>query len=331
MNKKIKISLLSSLFISSLVNANEYQVRIPFDGVYAQAVVWEKYASLYTSWVDSGTPYGCLNWTPLASTVADGQTFEQSSTECNQKQTRNAQDREKNKTTQEIRNVGKSYVEEKVISNVASKQNSIGTMKGGLVILNPVSGVSGIYDIQDTSGAKFKAYVNMTDAGGNWVLIDRWIISPLTSAKFNDVVVKNKPLVTYTNDATNYPVVTKGLINSSSSVLFTSGNPSWQSLFGAWQSFPTFKSTDTVTSTGFPVSTPIGTKTMFAQSSGWPGQISPGMTAQFGLWPVYGNGGPCGGANVVGYNRICPTLETGAPGSHFDGTYVKALYIKANN
>lgn len=175
MNKKIKFSLFSTLFINSLVNANEYQVRIPFDGVYAQAVVWEKYASLYTSWVNSGTPYNCTNWTPLANSITDGQTFEQSATDCNQKQTRNAQDREKNKTTQEIRNIGKSYIEENVISNVPSKQNATGTLKAGLTILNPVSNVNGIYDIQDSSGAKFKAYVNMKDAGGNWILSERWV------------------------------------------------------------------------------------------------------------------------------------------------------------
>lgn len=331
MNKKIKLSLFTTLFLSSLVNANEYQVRIPFDGIYSQPIVWEKFSSLYTAWVNSGTPYNCNNWTPLAATITEGQTFEQSSTECNQKQTRNAQDREKNKTTQEIRNIGKSYIEEQVISNVASKQNSIGTMKSGLIILNPVSGVNGIYDIQDSSGAKFKAYVNMKDAGGNWILSERWILYSSGILKFNDVAVKNKPIITYTNDAANYPVVKSGTVNNSTSMLFTSANPDWQKLYGTWQTFSTFNTTDTITSSGFPVSTSIGAKTMFILAQAWQNIKPPTMISEFGFWPVYGNGGPCGGNNIIGSNKICPSLQEGMPGNHYDGTYVKALYIKSNN
>ena len=125
-----KINVLASIIaclVSTQSFSNEYQVRIPIEAKFKETNFWEKTDSVYSSWSNSGSPYNCSNWTPNASTIQMGQSFEQTATDCNQKQTRTVQEREINKKTQEVRNVGATYNEEKIVLNAKSTQTSVGT------------------------------------------------------------------------------------------------------------------------------------------------------------------------------------------------------------
>lgn len=121
------LPLFIACFVSTQAFSNEYQVRIPIEATFKDTSVWEKSTSSYGTWTNSGNPYNCSNWTPAASTIQMGESFEQTATDCSQKQTRTIQEREINKKTQEVRNVGISYSEEKTIGNTISKQTALGT------------------------------------------------------------------------------------------------------------------------------------------------------------------------------------------------------------
>jgi len=216
----------------------------------------------------------------------------------------------------------------------ATKNATVSVTNSYLKIVNPQAS-SGIYNVTNGQGGTFPAYVDMSMDGGYWLLIARWTNYPASAGdkSFNNVVVKGQNLATYTMDATNYPVVPSGYSNTSTRALFASGNATWVSRYGQWQSFNTFASGSTINSGGFSVSTPLGAKTLYAVVTGWAsdGTTSAPMSSVFGLWTAYGNGGDCGGAGIVTPNRICAALSNGLQANHLDYTSVKSLYIKASN
>lgn len=127
MKKLSFLPFIVACLVSTQSFSNEYQVRIPIEATFKETSFWEKTTSSYGTWTNSGNTYNCTNWSPAASTIQLGQSFEQTATDCSQKQTRTIQDREINKKTQEVRNVGSVYSEEKIISNTTAKQTILGT------------------------------------------------------------------------------------------------------------------------------------------------------------------------------------------------------------
>lgn len=83
---------------------------------------WTAITSDTTEWVNDGEPFNCTNWTPDPSTVALGQLFNQTATDCEQKQTRTRQDREQETTTLEIRNIGVAVQENQIISATHTRE-----------------------------------------------------------------------------------------------------------------------------------------------------------------------------------------------------------------
>lgn len=279
--------------------------------------------------------YNCSNWSPDIETVTEGQSFSQTATDCKSNQYAKVIAQEKSNRTGLTRTVGDSYTDKSqinVLSQQTSTQSAVGTKGTLLRIKDPVAGVNGVYQINDGRGGTFNAYVNMTDNGGNWILIARWTnkTGTPTSYLFNNVVVKNQTMLSFTNDPTSYPAIPSNKYkNPSSQAMFMSGNSSWISSYGSWQAFSTFSSTATIGSSGFSVSTPSGSRTMYAPGGAWNNTVD--MSGVFGLWPVFGNSGPCGGAGREGTNKICPYLENIGTNSHFDITSTKYLYLKATN
>lgn len=299
---------------------------------------WTKIESKFMSWFDATEEdpfyrYECTNWTPEKETVAEGKEFDQTATDCKSKQYAQVIDQEKNDKTGEIRTVGGEYTDksqEQIVTNQTDTKKEIGTKAGYLTIKNPVQGQSGIYDITDGKGGTFKSYVNMTDDGGNWILVARWTASPAGTITFNNIAVKGNPMTTYSNSSSTYPVIPTGKINDSDRMLIKGGSAGWKSRYGDWASFSTFNPSAVVTASGFPASTSIGPRTLYMRANGWPTVLPQNMTGIFGLWTTYGNTGPCGGANIAGSSPVCLTYS-GDTGTHFDISSLKELYIKSNN
>ena len=215
-----------------------------------------------------------------------------------------------------------------------TKTASVSVTNSYFKIINPQAS-SGVYNISNGSGGTFPAYVDMSMDGGNWILISRWTNLPanVNTRTWNNVVVNGQSLATYTMDATNYPVVPSGYVNSSTRALFSMESTKWINLYGQWQSFNMFSSGTILSTNGFSINTPIGVKTLYAQQTGWAsaGATTADMSTAFGLWTAYSNGGTCGGANIVAPDKICPSLAPISTNNHFDTTSVKSLYIKASN
>ena len=89
-------------------------------------VVWTKIAPVYTNWVNTDELKDCTNWAPATSTMPYNEVFKQSATDCKQEQTRIRQDKEKNETTQEIRNMGSPITETQIIA-IIGKRDALGT------------------------------------------------------------------------------------------------------------------------------------------------------------------------------------------------------------
>lgn len=82
---------------------------------------WVATTPTYTAWVNSGAITGCTNWSPATSTVASGQSFTQTATDCKQAQTRSRQDREQETTTKAIRDVGSPVSETQSITVTSTR------------------------------------------------------------------------------------------------------------------------------------------------------------------------------------------------------------------
>jgi len=83
---------------------------------------WTATTPTYTDWMNSGAVYACSDWSPATSTVTIGQAFTQAATDCKQDQTRKRQDREREGTTGEIRNVGNPVTETQTIKASSTRQ-----------------------------------------------------------------------------------------------------------------------------------------------------------------------------------------------------------------
>jgi len=166
----------------------------------------------------------------------------------------------------------------------------------------------------------------MTDDGGYWVLAVYWT-SPGQLTRWNhQLVYKNKPISTYSSNPTTYPVIPSNIINGASRGMLVSVNSGWVSLFGQWQSFDLLNPGES--KPGYWAKTPLGDKMIYSQAAGWGGNIAEGGT--FGFWSVMGNSGGCGGANVGGTSKVCPSTYFGNWSTHVEGSSGKFYYLKAD-
>lgn len=92
----------------------------------APAENWVATTPIYTDWVNFGELTNCTNWTPNPNTVAIGETFTQTASDCQQQQSRTRQDLEIETNTSATRNVGEEVIENQTIA-ATDKRETEGT------------------------------------------------------------------------------------------------------------------------------------------------------------------------------------------------------------
>jgi hypothetical protein len=95
-------------------------------GAYVDPGVWLAATPIVSAWTDLGTPVACSNWSPDPSTVANGVSFQQTATDCQQTQQRAVQAREQNSVSHEYRNAGSQQQQNQVIT-VSQTRAAVGT------------------------------------------------------------------------------------------------------------------------------------------------------------------------------------------------------------
>jgi hypothetical protein len=78
---------------------------------------WLPFDPSYTNWIDTNSLYGCTSWSPNPATFTVTSNFTQTSNTCKTDQERQRQEREQEKFTAEIRNVGSPIVEQQTATN----------------------------------------------------------------------------------------------------------------------------------------------------------------------------------------------------------------------
>jgi len=122
---KKKLLLLTMFGCMSLSQA-QYIIQYQLNNInLVNKEVWLLAEPLKSEWINSGTVFGCSNWTPAISTINKGVEFTQTATDCNQIQTRTVQNREQEKNSSVYRNIGTPYTETQTIT-VSSTQQAVG-------------------------------------------------------------------------------------------------------------------------------------------------------------------------------------------------------------
>lgn len=134
---------------------------IQFTGKVAD--IWTPTSATYTEWTNSST-YTCKTWTPSTDTVNKGETFTQTSKDCDVTQSRTKQEREINQKN-EYRNSGVSVTETQTLNNQTTTRSAVGTIYAPTTITfgagkTIISGIyiAGIYARNGTTDVGAKVY-----------------------------------------------------------------------------------------------------------------------------------------------------------------------------
>ena len=83
---------------------------------------WMAFDPTYTSWVDTNALYGCTSWTPNPAVYTETTNFTQTANNCRTDQDRLRQDREQERYTEEIRDVGEPIVESQTLTGQSASR-----------------------------------------------------------------------------------------------------------------------------------------------------------------------------------------------------------------
>jgi hypothetical protein len=121
-----KKSIFTLTLLGFCVSHADYFVTIPLEINNIKFDNWVPTDKIISMWQMSGSIYDCSNWSPLASTITIEQPFVQTATDCKQNQVRTVQERELDKVSGNVRNVGAPYTETQVIQ-VTDTKNALGS------------------------------------------------------------------------------------------------------------------------------------------------------------------------------------------------------------
>jgi hypothetical protein len=124
---------------------------------------WAATTSTYTAWATTTSAYGCTNWSPATSTVATGQSYTQTATDCSIVQSRSRQDRQQETTTGAIRNNGAAVTETQVVTGQSSTRTAVGTQVNWVATTSTYTAwtnTSGAYSCSNWSPAPSTVTIN---------------------------------------------------------------------------------------------------------------------------------------------------------------------------
>lgn len=126
MSFKIPLSILIGFFsISSFAN---YTVIYPVDSIrFINNIKWEKTDSIYSDWANTGTPLNCKEQSPLENTIASGQHYNKTISQCTMTQERQVTEQLIRHDTGEVK-PDVSYKETRTIYDYSYVVESIGTL-----------------------------------------------------------------------------------------------------------------------------------------------------------------------------------------------------------
>lgn len=111
---------------SQAANIIRMQAPIILGDATEQIGTWAPWQDTISEWVDVGASSNCSDWSPLTNTITAGESFTQSSSNCQQSQERTIQPTERNTETLAVRNAGTATTESQVVT-ASSTRSAIGT------------------------------------------------------------------------------------------------------------------------------------------------------------------------------------------------------------
>lgn len=124
MNKIIPLAVAVSFFSASVIAENIIRASAPV--AYKPIENWSPIEPLFSDWANLGAVKNCTNWSPDPSFIAEGTSFAQTATDCQQEQTRTRQEREQESTSLVVRDNGAPTTETRTVS-ATSTRSAIGT------------------------------------------------------------------------------------------------------------------------------------------------------------------------------------------------------------
>lgn len=85
---------------------------------------WQPFTASFSEWVNKGSAYDCMTWTPAKNTQNIGVEFQQTSNDCKQEQTRIKQEREKDSVSSAVRDVGEPIIETQSVTGQLTRQET---------------------------------------------------------------------------------------------------------------------------------------------------------------------------------------------------------------
>lgn len=126
MIKSIPLAAVLSIFSASVFADNIIRVSAPVAYNPSTNESWSPIDPTFSDWINLNSPKNCTDWSPLPSFIAEGTSFTQTATDCQQDQTRSRQEREQEATSLAIRDKGSSVTESRTVS-ASDTRTAIGT------------------------------------------------------------------------------------------------------------------------------------------------------------------------------------------------------------
>ena len=169
LERSLAITLACSVLPAHAIN--EIRMIAPIRHGASSSTGWIEATALLSEWSNTQDAPSCSTWLPDQNTVGSGQAFEQTSTDCAQKQERTSQARQQNSSTLEFRNVGIPVVEQQFITTTMTR-----TAQGTKALTQIAEGSS--FVLTETTVVSYGVIgqtISKSFAAGTWSCTSSWM------------------------------------------------------------------------------------------------------------------------------------------------------------